>query len=181
MAGYIHEFFGYRFDDHSDTALKAAEKQFCPFIGELCTKPLGRDGERSGACTIRQSSSPTPVICCPHRLYADEYKVLHIIAERTFGRKLTLYPGRRALAHAHAEGGAVAIFGHNGGKNSSCQRGTGSGTTSQTGSSHASTNTENLRSLPPSKFRLSIQLGTTGTLEARSLSLSAASPNPRWG
>ena len=53
MAGYIHEFFGYRFDDHSDTALKAAEKQFCPFIGELCTKPLGRDGERSGgACLI---------------------------------------------------------------------------------------------------------------------------------
>ncbi|WP_454899948.1 NotI family restriction endonuclease [Actinomyces sp.] len=116
MAGYIHEFFGYRFDDHSDAALKAAEKQFCPFIGELCTKPLGRDGERSGACTIRQSSSPTPVICCPHRLYADEYKVLHIIAEKTFNRKLALYPGRRALAHAPEEGGAVAVFGHKWGK-----------------------------------------------------------------
>lgn len=42
--------------------------------------------------------------------------MLHIIAERTFGRKLALYPGRRALAHALEEGGAVAVFGHKWGK-----------------------------------------------------------------
>ena len=70
MAGFIHEFFGYRFDDHSDAALKAAEKQFCPFIGELCTKPLGRDGERSGACTgvVRKLLTVCLCGCCPGRL-----------------------------------------------------------------------------------------------------------------
>lgn len=116
MAGYIHEFFGYRYNDHSGTALEAAKNQLCPFINEQCTKPLGRDGERSGACTIRQSTSETPVICCPQRLYADNYRILQIIAEKTFNKKLPLYPGRRALAHAREEGGAVAVFGHKWGK-----------------------------------------------------------------
>lgn len=116
MAGYIHEFFGYRFDDRSDAALEAAAKQWCPFINEQCTKALSRDGERSGACTIRQTSSETPVICCPQRLYAEDYRVLQIIAEKTFNRRMSLYPGRRAIAHAREEGGAVAVFGHRWGK-----------------------------------------------------------------
>ena len=54
MAGYISEFFGYRAEDKTDIALKAAASGVCPFLGSQCIKILSRDGSVSGACTIRQ-------------------------------------------------------------------------------------------------------------------------------
>jgi hypothetical protein len=52
------------------------------------------------------------VICCPIRLYAEDYKILKIVSERAFSRKLNLYSGRTAVDKAKLEGGAVAVFGH---------------------------------------------------------------------
>lgn len=112
MSGTIADFFGYRAEDDSLEALTSAAKQQCPFISDTCTKRLGRDGIVSGVCAVKQMTSDDHVICCPIRLYADDYRILHIIAEKTFGKRLQLYSGRSAVDKAKAEGGAVAVFGH---------------------------------------------------------------------
>lgn len=115
MAGYISEFFGYRAEDNSPTAREGMAKQVCPFLSTFCTKSLGDSSNRmlSGVCSIRQVSAGSPdVICCPNRLYADNYKMLSTISERAFGKSYNLYAGRLAVEKAKQENGAVAVFGH---------------------------------------------------------------------
>lgn len=112
MAGYISEFFGYKAEDKSKISLETAAKNICPFLGTFCTKVLSREKVIAGACTIRQKTDGSPnVICCPIRLYAENYKMLHEISEKAFGVKLNLYSGRCAVAKAKKEGGAIAVFG----------------------------------------------------------------------
>lgn len=112
MAGYISEFFGFKATDKSEVALMTAAKNVCPFTGSFCTKILSRDKIISGVCSIRQKSEGSPnVICCPIRLYAEDYKMLYTIAENAFKMKLNLYSGRNAVHKARKEGGAVAVFG----------------------------------------------------------------------
>ena len=113
MAGFITEFFGYRAEDNSDTALKAAAGGICPFLGSQCTKILSRDGTVAGVCAIKQKADDAPsVICCPIRLYADNYKMLSTISTEAFNQDLGLYAGRAAVEKAKLENGAVAVFGH---------------------------------------------------------------------
>lgn len=113
MAGYISEFFGYRAEDSSTVALSAANKKRCPFLGTQCTKVLSRDRTVSGVCSIHQSSKKSPnVICCPIRIYADDYKMLRTIAKLAFKNEYNLYSGRTAVAKAKTEEGAIAVFGH---------------------------------------------------------------------
>lgn len=113
MAGYIAEFFGYCAEDNSDAALLSASRQICPFLGSQCTKILSRDRSISGVCAVRQKTLGSPnVICCPIRIYADDYKMLYLIAAQAFGCKLNLYAGRAAVEKAKKENGAIAVFGH---------------------------------------------------------------------
>jgi hypothetical protein len=115
MSGYISEFFGYRAEDRSDIALKAAASGLCPFLGSQCSKILSRDGRVSGVCAIRQKRESSPnVICCPIRLYANDYRMLYRIATSAFGgNKLSMYAGRTAVEKAKEEPcGAIAVFGH---------------------------------------------------------------------
>lgn len=112
MAGTIVDFFGYRAADDSDASLDAVAKNLCPFLHGTCTKTLGRDGSCSGVCAVKQVSSDQRIICCPIRLYADDYEILRIVSRKTFGVDLGLYSGRAAVAKARSEGGAVAVFGH---------------------------------------------------------------------
>lgn len=112
MAGYIAEFFGYAATDKSKQALLAAARKICPFLGSFCIKTLARDRVISGVCAIRQKTIGSPnVICCPVRLYADDYKMLRIIACKAFRQNLNLYAGRVAVEKAKEEGGAIAVFG----------------------------------------------------------------------
>lgn len=112
MAGYISEFFGYRAKDMSDVALMSAAKKLCPFTGSSCTKILSRDKVIAGVCAVRQMSHGSPsIICCPIRLYAEDYKMLHTISKRAFDTHLNLYAGRTAVFKAKEEGGAIAVFG----------------------------------------------------------------------
>ncbi len=112
MAGYIAEFFGYSASDKSEASLKTAARKNCPFLGNYCIKNLARDKVISGVCAIRQKTPGSPnVICCPIRLYADNYKMLHLIAEKAFHTKLNLYSGRVAVHKARQERGAIAVFG----------------------------------------------------------------------
>ncbi len=113
MAGTISEFFGYRAEDSSTKALKAAADKKCPFLGTACTKVLGRSRTISGVCAIRQKRTGSPsVICCPNRIYADNYKMLHTISKMAFQQELPLYSGRVAVEKAKVDGGAIAVFGH---------------------------------------------------------------------
>lgn len=113
MSGYISEFFGYKAEDASTIALNTANSQICPFLGSPCTKVLSRDHLISGVCSVRQKTEGSPsVICCPIRIYAEDYKMLHLISRQAFGRDLGLYAGRAAVERARAEGGSIAVFGH---------------------------------------------------------------------
>lgn len=112
MAGYITEFFGYRAEDHSETAALAAVRQQCPFTSNTCSKTLS-DGTISGVCALRQVTENSPsIICCPIRIYAEDYKMLREIANSAFHCNLNLYSGRAAIIKAREEGGAIAVFGH---------------------------------------------------------------------
>lgn len=64
MSGYISEFFGYRAEDSSVTALDNTSKQVCPFLSSYCTKALGDKTNRtlSGVCAIRQVSEGSPAV-----------------------------------------------------------------------------------------------------------------------
>ena len=113
MSGYISEFFGYKAEDASTIALNAANSQICPFLGSPCTKVLSRDHLISGVCSVRQKTEGSPsVICCPIRIYAEDYKLLHLISRQAFGRDFGLYAGRAAVERARVEGGSIAVFGH---------------------------------------------------------------------
>lgn len=115
MSGYISEFFGYRAEDNSDIALLNVSKQVCPFLSTYCTKALGDKDNRtlSGVCAIRQVTPGSPdVICCPNRIYAENYKMLSIVAQKAFGCEYKLYSGRLAVSKAKEEKGAIAVFGH---------------------------------------------------------------------
>lgn len=113
MAGYIAEFFGYRAEDSSNEAKLAVVKQMCPFISKSCNKILARDKIISGVCAIRQKTPNSPnVICCPNRIYAEDYKMLTEIAQKAFSCTLKLYSGRTAVDKAREEKGAIAVFGH---------------------------------------------------------------------
>ena len=111
MAGYIAEFFGYAASDNSQQALSVAARKNCPFLGSFCVKTL-RNNVISGVCAIRQKTVGSPnVICCPIRLYAEDYKMLRLIARKAFHKRLGLYAGRVAVEKAKEEGGAIAVFG----------------------------------------------------------------------
>ena len=115
MAGYIAEFFGYKSEDNSKTALKQASMQECPFIHTTCSKCFahGKRGIPTGVCSVRQKTENSPdIICCPNRIYADDYKMLRVISEKAFGKEIKLCAGKNAVDVAKKEGEAVAVFGH---------------------------------------------------------------------
>ena len=91
MASNITELFGYSPRDQSPAAHKARQTLACPFLGQTCTKTL-RDGTISGMCTLKPKTSG-PVICCPVRLYADDYQILKDVAEQAFGGGIDLVTG----------------------------------------------------------------------------------------
>ena len=104
MSGYIAEFFGYRAEDQSSVAMNASESMMCPFLESICTKKLSRDNIPSGVCAIKQKREGSPsVICCPNRIYADNYKILKLIASRSFKQELNLYRGKDAIQKAMEE------------------------------------------------------------------------------
>lgn len=110
MAGKIVEFFGFAPRDPSATAVAARDAKTCPFVGGTCVKTLS-DGEISGACSIRASGDRT-VVCCPVRLYADDYAVLHHVAELAFGSDIALRSGPAALTAPIPDGKSIiAVFG----------------------------------------------------------------------
>ncbi|MGF6147509.1 Restriction endonuclease NotI [Kingella potus] len=111
MAGYIFEFFGYRVGDKSEAALNAVKNEECPFVLERCEKTFN-DGTVSGVCSIRQATSEKAVICCPIRLYADDYQILRNISDKVFLPNLPFIAGKDAITFARdSRKKCVAVFG----------------------------------------------------------------------
>lgn len=108
MALIISELFGYAPLDKSPEAKLHRRKRTCPFLGAKCTK-FFRDRERSGVCTVTLPNSPD-VICCPNRLYANEYAVLHESAVAFFGEDYPLMHPRKAVSIPKGQP-VVAVFG----------------------------------------------------------------------
>lgn len=110
MASVIWEFFGYRSTDESDVAISAAEERFCPFLNDTCRKRLS-DGVPAGACTIKQTRGD-PVVCCPIRMYADDYRILRDVARIAFGPGIELIAGGGAVEKAKdTNESVIAVFG----------------------------------------------------------------------
>ena len=106
MALQVVEFFGHAPLDPA--AAKDVSELGCPFVGADCIKP------KHGACSVRQKVSPEPVICCPNRIYADQFRVLEEIAVDAFGGVLELIrpaevPTRRL--EGRISGREVVVFG----------------------------------------------------------------------
>lgn len=115
MASRIIEFFGYSPTDNSKAACAAREKRYCPFLKTACQKTLS-DKSISGACTLEPMRGG-PVICCPCRLYANDYKILQNVAIAAFGENCDLYPGHDAKSAPLILGRTrVAVFGKRWGK-----------------------------------------------------------------
>jgi Restriction endonuclease NotI len=110
MASNIIEFFGYDPHDNSPAAKQARKQKHCPILGSQCTKTLS-DGEISGACTLKPKKSG-PVICCPIRLYAKNYRILNEVVDVAFGTGIPLVPANKITKG----GDCVAVFGKGWGK-----------------------------------------------------------------
>jgi hypothetical protein len=111
MASRIIEFFGYDPEDRSPAAIEARSNLKCPFLGKQCVKTLS-DGLISGACTLKPTNGG-PVICCPMRLYANNYEILRDVARVSFGPVIPLVP---CNAITDQTGECVAVFGKGWGK-----------------------------------------------------------------
>ncbi|MBP1326429.1 hypothetical protein JOF28_001661 [Leucobacter exalbidus] len=114
----ITDWFGYSAADTSVEATSAASNQRCPFIDDSCEKVF-QDGLVAGVCALKQTTR-APVVCCPNRLYGDDWKILRDIAAIAFGDKWefgftdgwVLTPGRTALSEAIRRGSPViGVFG----------------------------------------------------------------------
>lgn len=109
LALRLVELFGYAPTDRSSASLKWREKSRCPFVKGPCVKT-----QTPGACTVQQSAGGA-VICCPVRLYAEEYKILLHVADRAFGQGVELISPAEATSVEH-DGKKVIMFGKHSGQ-----------------------------------------------------------------
>lgn len=104
MALQVIEFFGHKPLDPATVATSAIAGRRCPFVDQDCIKP------KHGACSVQQVTSAEPVICCPNRLYADNFQILQSIADETFGPGTTLVKPFHLIGRPIA-GDEVVVFG----------------------------------------------------------------------
>lgn len=106
----IVDWFGYLASDNSQAAERARHDEMCPFIKEPCIKSFA-DGGKSGVCTLKQATR-APVVCCPNRLYGDDWEILRYVASKAFDDDFDLVPGRDSMERAQADGvSVVGVFG----------------------------------------------------------------------
>jgi hypothetical protein len=110
----IVELFGHQPLDPSSVARELRQHNRCPFIGSTCTKRF-RDGTVSGVCSVQPVQADYPVICCPNRLYAGDYRILRDVASYAFGSGIRLIDGAE-VGKAKHDGRNVAVFGKRWGK-----------------------------------------------------------------
>lgn len=106
MALRLSEFFGYPVG--YERGVDLARRSHCPFVGAPCIKP------EHGACSLEALKDPLPVICCPNRLYADNFALLTHVANTAFQgdfEVLTPNVARDRKANGGLTGNEVVAFG----------------------------------------------------------------------
>jgi Restriction endonuclease NotI len=108
MALRITEFFGYPPLDPAAAPFVSAVA--CPFVSSNCIKP------RHGACSVMPLELGEPVICCPNRMYGENFLALEEIAKDVFGSDCVLVKPIEANARKLGVGDAltgkeVVVFG----------------------------------------------------------------------
>lgn len=83
----VTELFGFK--PNSPGFGEAVRARQCPFIKAPCRKKFS-DGMASGLCSAAATKDPSLVICCPQRLYAEDYKILRRISSDAFGPDVAL-------------------------------------------------------------------------------------------
>lgn len=111
MSLRLAEFFGFSPGDLSEPARDYRARQACPFVGGKCIKSF-KSGMVSGACAVKPATSG-PVICCPNRMYAENYRVLLDVARACFGQEARLC---RSTDEMKCDGKDVRVFGKRWGK-----------------------------------------------------------------
>lgn len=111
MSLKVYEFFGYTPSSSNPETLKFRTEGQCPFVAGACIKKF-KSGTVSGACAVKPVTSG-PVICCPNRMYAEDYKVLLDVARTCFGEHSRLC---RSVADLKGDGCDVHVFGKRWGK-----------------------------------------------------------------
>lgn len=111
MSLRVFEHFGYPPLDPSAEATKQRSSKNCPFVPIKCVKKF-RSGLVSGVCTVKPVTSG-PVICCPNRMYAEDYRVLIDVARTCFGGAARLCSDSKNII---GDGLDVQVFGKRWGK-----------------------------------------------------------------
>ena len=126
MALKILEFFGYSPLDPA--AHPFVTNRRCPFVGAGCIKP------DHGACSVQQVSAEEPIICCPNRMYGNNFEILEHVSVETFGPGVSLLrpdQARQRIAIGSTSGDEVVVFGHYWGQELALPRPRGSEATGQ--------------------------------------------------
>jgi len=106
----VTELFGY--PPGADKFRASLLSRDCPFIGSPCRKFFS-DGMPSGLCSASATKTPMPVICCPQRLYANNYEILRRVSAAAFGTTTLLMTN---LGKGLPSTGGVIPFGQRMGK-----------------------------------------------------------------
>ena len=116
MARKIHEFFGFPALESTPESRIIRENELCPFVEGKCIKKIQLDDERRicGVCSLKPPTSD-PVVTCPQRMYAENYKILHEVADLAFGRPLDLMSSSKVMESSY-DNDIVAVFGKGFGK-----------------------------------------------------------------
>lgn len=117
MGSRIHEWFGFPADaDVVPGASGFRQNKQCPFVEGECIKHIQVEGERkiSGVCSIKPQSSEA-VVTCPHRMYAEDYKILSNVARIAFGESLELVSSGK-VCEVSPQNRFVAVFGQRWGR-----------------------------------------------------------------
>lgn len=77
MALKVTEFFG--FSPLDPAARPFVEELKCPFVDGKCIKP------EHGACSAEPLTLAEPVMCCPNRIYGEDFRALKDLAAEAFG------------------------------------------------------------------------------------------------
>jgi hypothetical protein len=119
----IQEVFGYHPSDTSPAATAQRKSERCPFTNKVCKKKFRSDGTIHGTCTVKPAGE-AEVVCCPNRMYGDEYRILKDVAAEVFGPRLHML-SPSGIRATQGQAGRVVAFGTGWGKELKVPKGDG--------------------------------------------------------
>jgi hypothetical protein len=123
MALAITEIFGYAPSDSTPFVSEIRQSGTCPFVQKTCIKVFRDGGIINGTCSVKPPSSEE-VVCCPKRMYAENFKIIRDVAVEVFGSNANLIPPAD-VKNTCGQHGRVVAFGGGWGKELRVPKGEG--------------------------------------------------------